>query len=148
MVVEAVPRSGSLITARLATEQGRDVFAMPGSPGDPRARGTNGLIRDGAILTESAVDVLQVLGEAQFMASKQQFSFDFNTLTTPIETVDETEAAHDVIIELLDFAPVAVDELVRNCQFSIQTVSAVLLELELAGRLERHPGNRISLLNS
>lgn len=118
VVVEAAPRSGSLITARLATEQGRDVFAMPGSPGDPRARGTNGLIRDGAILTESAVDVLQVLGEAQFMALKQQFSLDFNTLTTPSETVDETETARDVIIELLDFAPAADSRVASTLQYS------------------------------
>ncbi|MBT4889818.1 MAG: DNA-protecting protein DprA, partial [Rhodospirillales bacterium] len=147
VVIEAAPRSGSLITARLALEQGREVFSMPGSPGDPRARGTNGLIRDGAILTENAGDVLQVLGEANFLASKQQISFDFNVLTDTAPVEVDIDSARNTIIELLDFAPVAVDELVRNCQFSIAAVTAALLELELAGRLERHPGNRVSLLN-
>ncbi len=147
VVVEASPRSGSLITARNALDQGREVFAVPGAPGDPRTRGTNGLIRDGAILTESAADVLRVLGEAGSLSTGQQYIFDFNTQNSSMPDQDGTADARPVIMELLGFSPVAVDELVRNCQFSIAAVSAILLELELAGRLERHPGNRVSLVN-
>lgn len=147
VVVEASPRSGSLITARNALDQGREVFAVPGAPGDPRTRGTNGLIRDGAILTESAADVLRVIGEAGSLSMGQQYDFDFNAQNARHPDHDDTSDARPVIIELLGFSPVAVDELVRNCQFSFAAVSAVLLELELAGRLERHPGNRVSLVN-
>jgi DNA processing protein len=146
VVVEASPRSGSLITARLALEQGREVFAVPGAPGDPRTRGTNGLIREGAILTESATDVLRVLGEAGTLSSGSQFSFNFNTVSITPHDPEEIMDARPRIKELLGNSPVAVDELVRNCQFSIAAVSAVLLELELAGRLERHPGNRVCLI--
>jgi DNA processing protein len=119
---------------------------MPGSPGDPRTKGTNGLIRDGAILTENAGDVLQVLAEAELHASRRQFSFDFKVLKDISPQDNDIDIARDTIIELLDFAPIAVDELVRNCQFSIAVVNAVVFELELAGRLERHPGNKVSLL--
>jgi len=147
VVVEASPRSGSLITARLALDQGREVFAVPGGPGDPRTQGTNGLIRDGAILTESAVDVLRPLGEAGILSTKEQYLFDFTGEFNDRSKLDDTERCRAVVVELLDFSPVAVDELVRNCQFSFAVVSAILLELELAGRLERHPGNRVSLIN-
>lgn len=146
VVVEASPRSGSLITARLALEQGREVFAVPGAPGDPRTRGTNGLIREGAILTESANDVLHTIGDLRTLSSGPQFSFDFNKLNKPKDTPNDTALARSHIKELLGNSPVAVDELVRNCQFSIATVSVVLLELELAGRLERLPGNRVCLI--
>jgi len=147
VVVEASPRSGSLITARTALDQGREVFAVPGAPGDPRTRGTNGLIRDGAILTESAADVLRVVGGAGALATKNQYTFEFNTKNPDERGTDQIDKARPAIMELLGFSPVAVDELVRNCQFSFPAVSAVLLELELAGRLERHPGNRVSLIN-
>ncbi len=147
VIVEASPRSGSLITARLALEQGREVFAMPGFPGDPRARGTNGLIRDGAILTENAQDVLRVLGEPKILSSGGQITFNFNRLSDTSKDDDMIDDNRASLIKLLNTAPVAVDELVRNCQFSIASVMAVLLELELAGRLERHPGNRVSLIS-
>ncbi len=147
VVVEASPRSGSLITARLALDQGREVFAVPGAPGDPRTQGTNGLIRDGAVLTESAADVLKNLGTPGSLAMSRQYVFDFkgnNPIPTQPENMTEARSA---VIELLGFSPVAVDELVRNCQFSFAAISAILLELELAGRLQRHPGNRVSLIN-
>lgn len=147
VVVEASPRSGSLITARTALDQGREVFAVPGAPGDPRTRGTNGLIRDGAVLTESAADVLRILGEAGDLRSRPQYVFDFKKKNSPEQKPDQIDEARPTIMKLLGFSPVAVDELVRNCQFSFAAVSAVLLELELAGRLERHPGNRVSLVN-
>ncbi len=146
VVVEASPRSGSLITARAALEQGRDVFAVPGTPGDPRARGTNGLIRDGAILTESASDVLEALSETNFLEQTKEDLFYYNKLESDDVIDSNIDQARCAIKELLGNSSVAVDELVRNCQFSIPTVHAVLLELELAGRLERHPGNRVCLI--
>lgn len=148
VVVEASPRSGSLITARIALDQGREVFAVPGAPGDPRTRGTNGLIRDGAVLTESAADVLRVVGGAGSLTTKSQYTFDFEGKTIDEPDDNLLENARPALTELLGFSPVAVDELVRNCQFSFAVVSAILLELELAGRLERHPGNRVSLVNN
>jgi DNA processing protein len=147
VVVEAAARSGSLITARFALDQGREVFAVPGSPLDPRCRGTNDLIRHGAILTESAEDVLRELpGEApeRRMMPPRPVPEPAG-IPLPAEP-DSPETARAEIIERLGPSPVTVDELVRQCQFSAATVVAILLELELAGRLERHPGNQVSLL--
>ena len=145
LVVEAALQSGSLITARMALEQGREVLAVPGSPLDPRCRGTNNLLRQGAILAEGAADVLAALAgmsgdikpppDLQNGQQLSEISQEF-----PDDTTFRTVA------ELLGPAPVMVDELVRQCHLSAPTVRAVLLELELAGRLERHPGNRVSLL--
>lgn len=162
VVVEASMNSGSLITARCAVDQGREVFAVPGSPLDPRARGTNDLIRQGATLAESAEDVLHTLGPA--MADRrpvrrrdQQPGRLFAAGASPASTSErpepasapassEMEAAHRAIGETLSPAPVAVDEIIRACQLSPAVVTMVLLEWELAGRLERHPGNLVSLI--
>jgi DNA processing protein len=146
VVVEAALRSGSLITARFALEQGREVFAVPGSPLDPRCRGANDLIRQGATLTESATDVIEHLRGAAgaFLAERAAPRF---TAPAPVPPSDsEVGTARAQVVELLGPTPVAVDELVRQCQLSAAVVATVLLELELAGRLERHPGNRVSLL--
>jgi DNA processing protein len=151
LVVEAAPRSGSLITARMALEQGREVFAVPGSPRDPRALGANKLIREGATLTESAEDVIEALN------SPLQGVFEARATTNPdyappISEPDplpdgpEIDNSRENIVEKLSSTPVTVDELVRECQLSARIVQGALLELELAGRIERHPGNRISLL--
>lgn len=145
LVVEAALRSGSLITSRLALEQGRDVFAVPGSPRDPRCRGTNDLIRQGAVLTESAADIISALSEQMLTPiplSPRVIE------AQPVETTPETEpeTAHEKIVELLGATPTGVDELVRECHMSAASVQSTLLELELAGRIERHPGNRISLV--
>lgn len=147
VVVEANPRSGSLITARLAAEQGREVFAVPGSPLDPRARGTNGLLRDGATMAESAADVLAVLTERGRvpLAEKKPARFAGVPAAPPADS--EIDGARSAVVESLGPVPVTVDELLRNGQFSPAVVSAILLELELAGRLERHPGNRVSLVS-
>ena len=147
LVVEAAPRSGSLITARMALEQGRELFAVPGSPLDPRYRGTNGLIRDGAVLTESVDDVMENL-EAMKSAPRRQNSTRKNT-GQPIDILDEIEVsrAQTVILDLLGPVPVSIDELLRECQLSHAVMVTVLLELELAGRLERHPGSRVSLVS-
>lgn len=146
VVVEANLRSGSLITARIALEQGREVFAVPGSPLDPRARGTNGLIRDGATLTESADDVLKAFGGRRLPSLGERRSLGFLGVKAAESVDSEVDSARDALIESLGPVAVTVDELVANGQFSPAVVSAVLLELELAGRLERHPGNRVSLI--
>lgn len=145
LVVEAALKSGSLITARLALEQGRDVFAVPGSPRDPRCRGTNDLIRQGAVLTESAADIVEAVTH---QVARPQTREPPPNLLQPIEKERETASpsAHDRIIELLGVTPTGVDELVRECHMSAASVQSVLLELELSGRIERHPGNRISLV--
>lgn len=146
VVVEASPRSGSLITARMALEQGREVFAVPGSPLDPRARGANHLLRQGAALVESAADVLAVLNEAPGLPLLEPEPFDFVHRPTELPDPSEIESARQAVHECLGPAPLEVDEIIRSCQISPSVVSMILLELELAGRLERHPGNRISLI--
>lgn len=144
-VIEAGLRSGSLITARLALEQGREVFAVPGSPLDPRARGTNKLIRDGAALTESADDILAILG-TENVRLREPDRPEFAAAATPQADDSELDGARAKILEALGPAPTTVDELLRNCQFSQAVASGILLELELAGRLERHPGGKVSLI--
>ena len=146
LVVEASLKSGSLITARMALEQGREVFAVPGSPNDPRAIGCNKLIQDGANLTQNAEDILDVLRPILSSPLSEPKSLDFQGQKP--ERVDEKElnSARSTVQEMLSPSPVSVDEIVRSCQFSPSAVSLVLLELELAGRLERHPGNRVSLI--
>ncbi len=146
IVVEASPRSGSLITARMALEQGREVFAVPGSAVDPRARGTNRLLRQGANLTESAEDVFEVLNEARMTPLEDNKAIDFKGNIPEPPAPGEIDRARGVIEKSLGPTPSLVDEIIRNCQFSPPVVSWVLLELELAGRLERHPGNQVSLI--
>jgi DNA processing protein len=147
VVVEAALRSGSLITTRFALEQGREVFAVPGSPLDPRCRGTNDLIRRGAGLVEGAEDILNALqGPLQGSHAELPRRPVAPVLSNGLVRNNELERAHAQIVEALSPSPVPVDELVRQCQLSPAIVATVLLELELAGRLERHPGNQISLL--
>ncbi|MCW8916285.1 MAG: DNA-processing protein DprA [Magnetovibrio sp.] len=146
VVVEASPKSGSLITARMALEQGREVFAVPGSPNDPRASGCNQLIKDGANLIQNAEDILDVLNPILSSPLREPKPLEFQHKNpTKIDDI-ELNSAREVIKEMLSPSPVTVDEIVRSCQFSPAAVSLVLLELELAGRLERHPGNRVSLI--
>jgi DNA processing protein len=148
IVVEAACRSGSLITARCALEQGRDVFAVPGSPLDPRARGANDLLRQGAILTESAEDVLRELPVACDNAPGLCALPSGSTPPAPLPDLPDGDlaTARQAIAEAMSPAPATVDEIIRNCQLSPAVVTSVLLEWELAGRLERHPGNRVSLV--
>jgi DNA processing protein len=148
VVVEATPRSGSLITARYAAEQGREVFAVPGSPLDPRAHGPNGLIREGATLIQSVEDFLSVLNP--IIVDRANFSSSATETRQHTETHKEinTPALRQKIEAALGPTPAAVDELVRQCQVSPADLAAVLLELELAGRLERLPGNRVALIGT
>jgi DNA processing protein len=135
VVIEAAERSGSLITAERALEQGRDVFVVPGSPMDPRYAGSNALIRDGAILVRDANDIISVFGRPQSRPQAVE-----KAVQTPCDTSTAT------VLRALSAVPTAVDELVRRCQVSAATVAEVLLALELEGRLERHRGNCVSLI--
>ncbi len=141
VVIEASRNSGSLITARCALEQGREVFAVPGSPLDPRAAGTNQLLRDGANWAESADDVISVLRETRI---EESGSDDFQPLPPASKPVETTPKQRDAVLELLGPSAVPVDEIIRECQLSPSIVITILLEAELAGQVERHPGNRIS----
>ncbi|MBW7849763.1 MAG: DNA-protecting protein DprA [Rhodospirillales bacterium] len=145
VVVEATLRSGSLITARLALDQGREVFAVPGSPLDPRSSGPNNLIRQGATLVEGADDILGVLGPMLIRPLSEPSSQPFAPAPQGGTDESEVEKALALVVEALGPSPVAVDEIIRQCQLSPSVMSMVLLELELAGRLDRHPGNQVSL---
>jgi DNA processing protein len=143
LVVEAAPKSGSLITARLAAEAGREVMAIPGSPLEPRAQGCNQLIREGAVLVQSPEDVAELMS-----------GFDGTPRSTFREPLsagwdaapeDLAEAEPADIAGLLTTAPVAVDELIRQSGASAAEVQMALLELEISGKLERHAAGRVSL---
>lgn len=145
VVIEAALQFGTLITARLAAEAGRELFAVPGSPLDPRARGSNDLIRRGARLTETAEDVLQFLPEAPAALPILRLA---ELPDAPVETGDEAPPASGSaaqVLEMIGATPIPVDELGRRCQLSPSELSVLLLELELAGRIETLPGNRVAL---
>lgn len=147
VVIEAALRSGSLITARIAQDIGREVFAVPGSPLDPRARGGNDLIRQGAMLVETAADVLENLPSADGTPPVAVAQRDRDQAwQPPPDPSAEDGNAHAAVLGLLSPTPTMVDDLVRRCQFSLPAVMAVLLELELAGRVQTLPGNRVALL--
>lgn len=143
IVVEGTPKSGSLITARLALDQGRDVFGVPGSPLDPRAEGPNGLIRDGAVLVRSADDVLEELGHVIELIRRDDSAKPISAQLSDINEEIEPGRIRESILAQLGAASVTVDELRRQCQVSAPVLAAMLLELELEGRIERLPGNRI-----
>jgi DNA processing protein len=144
LVVEAALRSGSLITARIASEQGREVFAVPGSPLDPRAGGTNKLLRDGATLVTSAADVIETL--------RPMIGRAINVNEEMMREEDELGSSYvasgrerDQIMELLSPSPVDIDDLIRESRLKPSIVVAVLLELELAGLIKRHRRNQVSV---
>lgn len=143
IVVEAALQSGSLITARLAGEQGREVMAVPGSPMDPRAAGTNRLIKDGATLIESARDVVNLLNQQRLEESELPVFAPATSYKIDENHVDKARAA---LLDGLAPTPTPVDELIRLCDFPAPIVWAALLELELAGRILRLPGNQVALL--
>ena len=138
IVVEAAPRSGSLITARLAAEAGREVMAIPGSPLDPRAQGCNQLIRDGATLVQNAADVLEALQPMKPRVASPKGDYQPQPETFDGEAVDSVES-------LLGPSPVPVDEIIRLSGAPSGAVQMALLELDLAGRLDRHAGGKVSL---
>jgi DNA processing protein len=142
LVVEAAPKSGSLITARLAGESGREVMAIPGSPLDSRSHGCNQLIRDGAVLVQTAEDVIELV---QGFAGQPRSTFREAASAYAFDPGPASEEPADVA-GLLTTAPVAVDELIRQSGEPASAVQLALLELELAGRLSRHAGGRVSLV--
>ncbi len=143
VVVEAAHRSGSLITARIAVEQGREVFAVPGSPLDPRAAGTNDLIRQGATLTIEASDVINAVVPIMDRPMELPTREPEEALPEPYEP-DASDRVR--IVGLLGPSPIGIDDLIREAGTSPAVVRTVLLELELAGRLERHGGGLVSLI--
>jgi DNA processing protein len=143
VVVEAAKRSGSLITVRFALEQGREVFAVPGSPLDPRAEGTNELLKQGATLATEAADVIAVLRPILGQPVELEAEEPDRPFTPDAEPGSDERSR---ITQLLGPTPVSVDDLIRLSGSSPAVVRTVLLELELAGRLERHGGALVSLL--
>lgn len=140
VVVEAAPRSGSLLTARLAGEGGREVMAVPGFPADPRAQGCNSLIREGATLVQSAQDIIEAIGPLDERAVREPGA---GFAGPPPADLNETERRR--VVDLLSLSPVPIDELVRQAGVPPALVQTALLELEIAGRLQRHAGGRVSL---
>lgn len=148
VVIEAAARSGSLITARLAGEFGRLVFAVPGSPLDPRCEGTNGLLKDGATVTTRPQDVLQALAPisqldlfSQNEADEPDSEEGREHALAPPPNDDERL----LIVEALGPTPVEIDDIIRHTGLAASSVYLVLLELDIAGRLERHAGGFVSL---
>jgi DNA processing protein len=139
VVVEAAPRSGSLITARLAAEAGREVMAVPGSPLDPRAQGCNQLIRDGATLIQNAADVIEAIRPFDNRVQSVRSEYEH-----PPEEMNGDDALA-LVENLLGPSPVPVDEIIRLSGASSGSVQMALLELDLAGRLDRHAGGKVSL---
>jgi DNA processing protein len=140
LVVEAAPKSGSLITARLAAEFGREVMAIPGSPLDSRSHGCNQLIRDGAVLVQRPEDVVELLSGFDGVARSA-----FRETEPAWLAAEPSDDAPVEIADLLTTAPIPVDELIRQSGASASSVQLALLELEIAGRLQRHAAGRVSL---
>lgn len=145
VVVEAAKRSGSLISARMAAETGRLVFAVPGSPLDPRSEGANDLIKQGATLITGAADVLSALAP---LDGQESFRLEEpDTVDEPLADLPPpTDSDRDRIVSALSAAPVHVDDIIRHTGLTTGQVALVLLELQLAGRIERHSGGAVSLL--
>jgi DNA processing protein len=142
VVVEAASRSGSLITARRAADQGRLVFAVPGSPLDPRSGGTNALIKDGATLVTSAADIISEIAP---MLAREAEARPVIAESEAGPPVDAGESERERIAAALGQAPVSIDEIVRFTGAPPAVVHLVLLELDLAGRIERVAGGRVQL---
>lgn len=144
VIVEAAARSGSLITARMALEQGREVFAVPGSPLDPRAEGTNGLLKQGATLTTEAADVISVLKP---IMGREHSHTMAEPDALPPDSGEPDSSVRLRIVSLLGVTPVSIDELIRLSGASPGVVRMTLLELDLAGRLDRQPGGMIAIVS-
>lgn len=149
VVIEATLRSGSLITANKALEQGKDVFAVPASPLDPRAAGVNHLIKNGAPLVESAEDIIEHLMAAPAFSLSEIAEDSQNTQQTAEPVYQEpSDRDRTDILSLLDGSPVEIDLLIRETGLPASVISVLLVELELAGQIERLPGNKIIRITS
>lgn len=146
VVVEGTAHSGSLITARLAGEQGREVFAVPGSPMDPRCQGPNALIRQGATLVQSAADILEALPQTLSPPLHEDTAALFVNVPPPALDEAALDLARPQIEENLSPTPVGIDDLIRALGLPPAVVAAILLEMELAGRLQRLPGHQVCLV--
>ena len=152
IVVEAAERSGSLISARMAGDMGRTVFAVPGSPLDPRARGTNLLLKQGATLVTKANDVIETLRPLAGSSAYQMDTPPQPDLLSPAMEEPEspepiaTEEQRDIVIDALGPVPTDIDALVRHTGVDTGAVQLILLELDLAGRLQRYAGNQVALI--
>jgi DNA processing protein len=145
VVVEAAKKSGSIITAEYAVREGREVFAVPGSPLDPRYSGTNYLIKNGAQLVEDANDILDNLGHVKPITLREQMAeFDFEVEEEVAEKPMPSNL-EEVIISKLGKSPVSIDELAGQLELPISKINEVLLELELNGKLQRQFGNKVAL---
>lgn len=138
---EAALRSGSLITARLAGEQGRDVFAVPGSPLDPRAEGTNKLIKEGATLLTSSAEVIESL-RTEYSVAQRTFSEPEPPIDEPVEA---SPSDRKRVLSLLSPSPIDVDDIIRESRLPAAMVLGILLEFELAGKVARSSQQKISL---
>lgn len=146
VVIEAQERSGSLITAREALSQGREVFAVPGSPVDPRSAGPNALIRDGAVLVETAEDILATLEHLKTFNLRELEAED---IFKPEPINDDTiSSAREMVVHNLGPEMVSIEHIIQETGLDVRLINIILVELELAGRLERYPGNRVSLIYS
>lgn len=145
VVVEAAKRSGSLITARMALEQNREVFAVPGSPLDPRAEGANSLIQQGARLVTSAADILESLREADPTRTPLLEPDWDSELGLIVEDVAPSPSEREALLSALSFAPIAVDDLIRTTGLGVGSVQTLLLGLDLEGRIEWSSGQLVAL---
>ncbi len=145
IVVEAQLRSGSLITAKMALEQNREVFAVPGSPLDARGSGPNSLIKQGAHLIENAMDVCEVFkSNRSFVLREESLSIEEPEFSRDTEC--DIDSARKKVLENFGANSISIDSIIEETGISYSTISLILLELELAGRLERHPGGYVSLI--
>jgi DNA processing protein len=145
LVVEATKKSGSLITADFALENGRDVFAVPGFPMDPRSVGTNHLIQQGAQLIGSAADIVEALRNRPYHLREHIPDFGlFRDAAQAVEDDENLDSERAIVLGLLSSSAVAIEELIVMSGVEARIVNVLLLELELAGMLERHHGGRVS----
>jgi DNA processing protein len=144
VVIEAAHRSGSLITARMALDYHRELFAVPGSPLDARCQGSNDLLRQGAHFTENLADILNNL--PHYRVRPGLAAPAPSPISAPDVPETDPQAARSQLTELLSASPMPVDEIARRCHLSPAALSAALMELELIGRIEALPGNRVGLI--
>jgi len=143
LLIEAAERSGSLISARTALEQNRDVFAVPGSPLDPRYAGTNRLIRDGALLVRNADDILEALTKPNSRHLDAPAPIEFEPMQGGLDTIPPEQVA--AVQSVLALTPVLIDDIARAADIGVRRCAAIIVELELKGIATTHSGGLASL---